>query len=299
MKSNALAATAALFAALLVAAACTKSGPNNATTAAAEQHYQLNGEVVSVDVARKVMVVQHEEVKGYMPAMTMEFSVSAADAAAAKPGERIRADLVPVKDGNPRLEKIWPDDRAAASIVDGTAKELRQDTHTRGKGAYRDIGEAIPDFALYDQEGKVVQSGRFHGKMVMVNFIYSRCPFANMCPAATMKMMSVQKLAREAGVKNLDLVSITLDPTYDTPAVLKEYAAQRSIDTSNFSFLTGPEGAVRDLLTQFGVVAEFEDNIIKHSLATLLIDENGKIIYRADGSTWEPKDFVAHMGKKG
>jgi protein SCO1/2 len=110
-----------------------------------------------------------------------------------------------------------------------------------------------------------------------------------------MKMMSAQKLAREAGVKNLELVSITLDPAFDTPAVLKEYAAVRGIDTSNFSFLTGPENAIKDLLQQFGVIAEFEGDLLKHTLTTLLVDENGRIIHRADGSSWEPAEFVAKM----
>ena len=116
-----------------------------------------------------------------------------------------------------------------------------------------------------------------------------------MCPASTLKMMGTQKLARESGVNNIEFVSITLDPAYDTPAVLKDYATARGIDTTNFSFLTGPENAIKDLLTQFGVIAEFDGNLLKHTLSTLLIDENGRIIHRADGSAWEPADFVAKM----
>ena len=298
MKSYALLATAAL--ALLGSAGCSRSGGNGGTAAAApaEKRYPLTGEVVSVDTARKVLVVHHDEIKGFMPAMVMEFSVSAGDAAAAKPGERIRADLIPNDKGNWRLEKIWPDDKPAAAAVAAQAAALRQDTLIRGASAFREVGEKMPDFALYDQEGRVVQSPRFHGKLIMLNFIYSRCPVATMCPAATLKMMAVQKLAREAGVANLEFVSITLDPAYDTPAVLKEYAAVRGIDTANFSFLTGPENAIKDLLTQFGVIAEFDGNIIKHTLATVLIDENGRIIHRADGGTWEPADFVAKMHRE-
>ncbi len=109
--------------------------------------------------------------------------------------------------------------------------------------------------------------------------------------------MMTQKLAAEAGAKDIEFVSITLDPTYDTPGVLKDYAVQRGIDTSNFSFLTGPEAAVRDLLTQFGVIAELKGDLIQHTLATLLIGEDGKIVHRADGSVWEPKEFVARMRK--
>ena len=153
----------------------------------------------------------------------------------------------------------------------------------------------MPDFALYDQSGRVVQSSRFRGKQIMINFIFSRCPIATMCPAATIKMIGVQRLAREAAVPNIELISITLDPTFDTPGVLKEYAEVRGIDTANFSFLTGPETAIKDLLTQFGVIAEFEGGLIKHTLTTLLINADGKIVHRADGSSWEPSEFVAKM----
>lgn len=227
--------------------------------------------------------------------MTMEFAASAGDIALAKPGQRIRAEMITAKDGDFRLEKIWPNEKTAADTVAAGAKQLAEDTHNRGKGAYREIGEKLPDFALYDQEGRVVQSARFGGKQIMLNFIFSRCPVATMCPAATAKMVSTQKLAQEAGVKNLEFISITLDPDHDTPGVLKEYADVRGIDTANFSFLTGPEKAIKDLLTQFGVIAQFQGDILQHTLTTLLINENGKIIHRTDGSAWEPKEFVARM----
>jgi protein SCO1/2 len=108
-------------------------------------------------------------------------------------------------------------------------------------------------------------------------------------------MITLQRQAREAKVSNLEIVSITLDPAFDTPGVLKQYADQRGIDTSNFSFLTGPESAIRDLLIQFGVIAEFKGDILQHTLTTLLIDTNGKIAHRADGPGWDPQDFVAKM----
>ena len=175
------------------------------------------------------------------------------------------------------------------------ALQLRQDTHSRGKHAYREVGEPGPDFSLFDQNGRVVQISRFRGKQILLNFIFTRCPVATMCPAATAKMMAVQRLAREAGVPNLELISITLDPAYDTPGVLKEYADLRGIDTTNFSFLTGPETAIKDLLTQFGVIAQFQGDILQHTLTTLLIDAQGRIAHRTDGSLWEPQDFVSRM----
>lgn len=308
-RSGAIAREALACGAILVAAlmlpGCAKpasSAPGEKPAAAAksseakDERYPLTGQVLRVEADRKVLVVRHDEIKGYMPAMTMEFAVSAGDLAVAKPGQRIRAELVPAKDGGDiRLEKIWPDDKVSADTIAASALQLRQDTHTRGKSAYREMGETVPDFALYNQAGEVVQSSRFRGKQIMLNFIFTRCPDAKMCPASTAKMISAQRLAKAAGVKNLELISITLDPAFDTPGVLKEYAEVRGIDTSNFSFLTGPENAIRDLLTQFGVIAQFQGDILQHTLTTLLIDADGKIAHRADGSVWESQDFVAKM----
>jgi protein SCO1/2 len=108
-------------------------------------------------------------------------------------------------------------------------------------------------------------------------------------------MMELQRTAKEQGVPNLQLVSISLDPGYDTPSVLKAYAVARGIDTGNFTFLTGPESAVRDLLHQFGVIVEPGENYLKHTLSTLLIDENGRIAHRVDGSAWAPKEFLSRL----
>lgn len=285
-----------LFLSLAVAVTgCRRAGSASVAEAPQEKTYPMQGEIVSVDHTRHVLVVTHEAIPELMPAMTMEFDVTPGDAANAKPGQRIRAQVVPSQTGNFRLEQIWPDDEASVAAVDAGAKALRQDTMIRGRGAYREVGEEMPDFTLYDQDGRVVQAGRFRGKMVMMNFIFTRCPVANMCPASTQKMMTAQALARTAGVKNVEFVSITLDPTYDTPGVLKDYAAVRGIDTSNFSFLTGPDKAIKDLLAQFGVLQQFDGPLLKHTLATLLINPEGKIVHRADGTAWEPADFVAKM----
>ena len=223
------------------------------------------------------------------------WAILAGDLAIAREGQRIKAELIPSDDGDFRLEKIWPIDPAADATVSAAANALRQDTTIRGKKAYREVGENLPDFALYDQTGAVVSAARFRGKQIVLNFIFTRCPVATMCPAATERMMTLQAEARKAGVPNLELVSITLDPEYDTPGVLKEYALARGIDTTNFSFLTGPENAIKDLLTQFGVITQFDGSILQHTLATLLINENGRIVHRADGSRWEVREFLEKM----
>ena len=298
MKALPLHRSAALLAALLaLAVGCAREPSAPSTPVLREKHFPLTGEIVKADATRKTLLVRHDEISGFMPAMTMEFSVSAADIAAAKEGQRIRAVLFPDDPKGARLENIWPVDPIAESVVAAAANALRQDTAARARHAYREVGENLPDFALYDQDGAVVSAARWRGRQVVLNFIYTRCPIATMCPAATLNMMAVQRLARAAGVTNLQLVSITLDPEYDTPAVLKAYAAERGIDTTNFALLTGPERAIRDLFAQFGIAAEFKEALLSHNLATLLINADGKIIWRADGSQWSPEEFVGKMKK--
>lgn len=280
-----------------LAAGCSPKGKTDDAPAETEKSYPITGEVLKVDAGKKMIVLQHEAVEGLMPAMTMEFAVSQGDLANLHEGGHIRARLVEVSEGDFKLEQIWPVDPVEEAKIAAAANALAQDTVSRGRGAYREIGETVPDFALYDQDGKVVNGGRFRGQQVMLNFIYTRCPVATMCPASTANMMTTQRKAKAAGVTNIQFVSITLDPKNDTPGVLNDYARVRGIDTSNFSFLTGPEPAIKNLLKQFGILTEFDGGIIKHTLATLLIDENGKIIYRADGSGWSPDEFVARMHK--
>jgi len=294
-----IAALALVFA--LGTAACRRNedpakSPQAPAAPAAVRH-PLTGSVVAIMKDRGALLVDHDEIPGYMPRMTMEFFVTSGDLALAREGARLRAELVEEGEGRFMLEKVWFENIEARSAVSAAAGSLRQDTSIRGRKAYREVGENLPDFALYNQEGAVVNVARYRGKQILLNFIFTRCNVATMCPASTLKMMQAQSQAKAAGITNLELVSISLDPEYDTPGMLKTYAQTRGIDTANFSFLTGPEGAIKDLLTQFGVLTEQtrDESILKHTLATLLVNEHGRIVWRADGSGWSPEEFVEKM----
>ena len=286
-----------LFAAALFAAACTRTDTPVTTTAASHPTtnpttHPIRGEIVGLDLPRQVLLIHHEDIPGYMPSMTMEFSVAGLDLATVREGQHLTAPMGAPVDGIFPLTAFKLLNSPADQAVAAATLALRQETFTRGKNPYREIGEAVPSFTLYNQDGRAVSFDTFRGKRVILNFIFTRCPVATMCPASTAKMMSLQAAAKTRGLADFELVSISFDSAYDTPPVLKKYAAERGIDTTHFSFLTGPENALRDLLAQFGIIAEPGDNIFKHSLATLLIGADGKILHRVDGSTWMPDDFL-------
>lgn len=285
-----------LAATILVALCLAGCGREAGQVAAAAdpEGWDVRGEIISVNADRSTLTVRHEEIPGYMPAMTMEFKVGPADLSAARAGTRIRGWLYRAGDDF-FLEKIWPDDDQSRLAVEAATAALKQDTAIRGQHPYREVGEQAPDFALFDQDGRVVQVSRFLGRKIILNFIFTRCPDPKMCPAATAKMMAIQAAAKEEGIAGLEFISITLDPKYDSPAVLRSYAEARGIDTANFSFLTGPQIAVTNLMAQLGVIAFEKDGLLTHSLATLLIDENGKIIHREEGTQWPIDQFMARL----
>jgi protein SCO1/2 len=257
--------------------------------------HDIRGEIVGLDLTRGILLIHHEEIPGYMPAMTMEFNVPGADLTRLREGQRISARMGAPVDGVFPLTGFRVLDPTQDQAVAAAALALRQETFTRGKNAYREVGETAPSFTLYNQDGRAVSFDTFRGKRVVLNFIFTRCPVPTMCPASTGKMIALQYAAKQSGVKNLELVSVSFDAAYDTPPVLKKYAAERGIDTANFSFLTGPETAIRDLLAQFGVIAQPGENVFKHTLSTLLIGPDGKILHRIDGSTWTPDDFLKRL----
>ncbi|MEX2381908.1 MAG: SCO family protein [Opitutales bacterium] len=258
--------------------------------------YPLTGEILEIREEEGSLLVQHDEIEGYMPAMTMLFRVAPSDLANAEVGARIRARLIQEEGGSFRLERIWPADETTERTLTHLNRRLREDTVIRGAAAYRDVGEEMPRFALFDQSGALVRPERFSGKSVVVNFIFTRCPDPHMCPAATQRMIQLQQVAREEGIKDFELLSITLDPEYDTPGVLRQYAENLHIDLENYSFLTGPEGAVRDLMTQLGILTREDDGpLIQHTMATILVDADGRILHRVDGSEWMVGDFLNRL----
>lgn len=283
------------FAILALAAALLPGCRRASPSAAAPVFHEIRGEVVGVAADRRVLLVHHDEIPGYMPSMTMEFAVPGADLAAFHEGQRLAARMVEGAPGEFRLEGVRVLDEAADRAVAASAQALRQETLIRGSHAYRELGEDAPRFTLYDQDNRTVSFDRFRGHRVVLSFIFTRCPVATMCPATTAKMMALQAAVRTRGLRDVEFILLTLDPAYDTPPVLKRYAAERGLDTSNLSLLTGPEGAVRDLLTSFGVLVAPSDNLFKHTLSTFLIDARGRIVHRVDGSGWTPDDFLPRL----
>ncbi len=211
--------------------------------------------------------------------------------------QKIKGELEPLTEP-PTLYAIWPMDDVNQTIEKSVNEKLHNDTMLQGRKAFRSLGDYLPDFALYNQNGEFVRKNTFRGKNVVYNFIFTRCQMPAMCPATTARTLKLQKLLDASDLKDAHLVTVTFDPEYDTPGILNEYGVQRGAHFDNYSLLTGDPQAIEDLMKQFGILTIEEDGTINHTMATILVDGNGMVVYRKDGSMWEPQDFFDRLAKR-
>jgi len=253
---------------------------------------RVTGEILASEPAKLQITVRLEG-----ESETRTVFAGPGDIAIATPGNRFDARLV---QQGPlwRLENIFPADPAEVAVIDKLGRDLQRDTLERGRRAFRSVGERVPPFALWDQQGDLFLSEALKGQYVVLNFVFTRCQQADMCPASTARMLELAEMIREKGWNDVHLVSVTLDPAYDTPGIWTTYAEAKGIDSTLHSLLGGPAETVDALKKQMGVLAEpDEEQIIRHTMSTALIDPTGKIIYRLPGSMWAPAVFVKQIEK--
>jgi protein SCO1/2 len=272
----------------LAAAACGK--PAN------ERSFTLQGQVLSIDAPRKIVVVKHEDIKDFMPAMTMPYDVKETrllDGLA--PGDLVNATLVVFSNGAhlTAIKKVGsaplePPPSAANPSASSGFELLKP-------------GETVPDGSFLDQAGMKRTFSDFKGAAVVMTFIYTRCPIATFCPLMDRHFATLQKtLKADPALKNAHLVTISFDPVTDTPAVLTKHAKSLGADLSRWTFLTGDRDDVDRFASRFGVsIARSltDQRDITHNLRTAIIDADGKLVKAYTGNEWSPDQVLADLRK--
>jgi protein SCO1/2 len=253
------------------------------------RQYELRGQVVAVDAANARLTIKHEDIRGFMPAMTMPFDVRDRGLLEGRePGELVTATLVVEEDGAYlsaiRRTGMAPlAERPAATPVD----VLQEGDHS-------------PDAAFLDQEGRARRFSDWRGQVVAVTFIYTRCPIPNFCPLMDRNFRDVQRtIAEDPALRGrVHLVTVSFDPLHDTPKVLAAHAARASADPAHWTMLTGEADQVDRFTARFGVSAMKGDQPgaeIVHNLRTAVIDPDGRIVTMLSGNDWTPADLVGHL----
>lgn len=236
--------------------------------------YAVDGIVVAIDLAARTMLVSHRAIAHYMPAMLMPFRAqSSAELAGLHPGARIAFDLA-VGKGQAIARNIRPTGSPDAAIAPPAGKLA--------------IGSTLPDFQLTDHHGLTLRTAELRGKVVAIDFIYTRCPLPDVCPRLSANFAMLQRRFRDQAGESLVLLSVTVDPEFDTPEVLAAYA-RRWAAGPNWRFLTGD---VTPLAASLGEVYWTEEGSIGHNSTTSIIGRDGRLAAQVEGSNYRPDQLV-------
>jgi protein SCO1/2 len=251
------------------------------------KRYELKGKVMSVEKDKHLLTVSHEEIKGFMDAMTMPFMVRdewVFDQAA--PGDQITATLV-VDETESWLENVV----IVKSNVEPGVKG--------SPGAGANTGDQIPDFALVNQNNQPIRTGTYKGKVLLLTFIYTRCPIPEYCTLMSNNFSQIDKeLQKQPELyEKTRLLSISIDPDYDTPAVLRSYGASHTgrfgdETFSHWAFATGTKEQVKEVAQFFGLQYFPEKDQILHGLRTAIIAPDGKVFKVYRDNKWKPEDVL-------
>ena len=256
----------------------------------ATREFHLHGQVIQSDASNKTIVVKHGDIPGFMPGMTMQYKVKqTSEADGLRPGDIIDAKVSVFRDGSDFwLSGVRITERGGATGGPSTSVQMLKP------------GEHVPDLELIDQDGKPFHLSDFKGKAVLMTFIYTRCPLPEFCPRLSSQFARIQNdLARTPDDYALThLLTVSFDPQYDTPAVLRKYGmAYLQDDASGFShwgFASAPPDKLRALANAFGLVYIEEENQISHTMNIVLIAPDGTVsrYWSADWTAAELEDAL-------
>ncbi len=235
------------------------------------KHFKVDGMVMSLDAARRTVVISHRDIAGYMPAMVMPFRIKhPADLSPLKPGSRVSFQLAVTKRGAVVEHITTRNSSNPNAPISLTASKLA-------------IGALVPDFELTDQQNLSVRLSEFRTKVIAIDFIYTRCPLPDVCPRLSANFARLRK--RFAG-KDLVLLSISIDPQYDTPEVLARYGKIWEANPAGWHFLTGDVRAIQQIGAFFGMVYWPEEGAMTHNSQTAVIARDGRLAALVDGSAY-------------
>jgi len=256
--------------------------------------YPIRGQILSIGETRvdgrRELSVKHEDIPGFMPAMSMAYFVKTpAMLDGIGPGDLFTATLV-VNGSDVHLDALRKTGHA----------ELPPGSRPVRVMEVMDPGEQVPDDELVDQEGRTRKLSDWRGKTLAVTFVYTRCPLPDFCPLMDRRFADVQRaIGADAALRaRAHLVSISFDPAHDTAEVIRAHARTRGADPATWSYLTGTPAAIDRVTSRFGVSTIDEHDTarsITHNLRTAIVDPQGRLVTVYSGNEWTVDGILADL----
>ncbi len=255
--------------------------------AEATRDFTVRGVVRETKPAKSQLIVKHEEIPGYMDAMTMPFQVRDPKILeSVKAGDAITFQLH-VTD-----QDHWIDGLKIVGVGEREAPRKKVMDIAPFKP-----GDPLPDLTFTDERGQPLRLEDYRGKALAVTFIYTRCPLPTFCPLLSEKFRTVQEslLADPAAPKNWQLLSVTIEPEHDTAEVLQRYAKTQRADPAHWRFATGELRDITVLGLRSGLEFWEGGSEITHNLRTVVFDAQGRMRKVFSENAWTPKELADEL----
>jgi protein SCO1 len=265
--------------------------PSGTTAQSGVKQYHVRGVVVSTDAEKGEVTLDTEAIPGFMDAMTMPYTLrNTSVISELHPGDTITATLF-ASNTSDVLDQIVIVGQAKADYVPPIQYQPLNP------------GESVPDFRFLSQSDKLIHLSQFRGKVLLVTFIYTRCPLATYCPRMSRNFAEIDKALdlEPALYKKTHLLSISFDPDYDTPAVLRSYGGAYTGNYTretfaHWDFAAPPKEELPQVLKFFLVgVSPGENHTLTHSLSTIVLTPDGKIYKWYPTNDWTPQQLLADV----
>lgn len=295
---------AALLLALSLAACQPKpAAPADPTSAPANtktNFYFVKGVIKELKPDGRTAIIEHEAIPNYMDAMTMPLRVkNTNELASLHPGDQVFFRMV-VTDFEGWIDQVTKTGTAPPAVSTNASETKPKKSFRRVRDVLPlNIGDAVPDYPLTNHLGQAISLGQFKGQALALTFIFTRCPFPEFCPRMGNNFQATAKklAALPNSPTNWHLLSITFDVEFDTPSVLKGYAARYPADPAHWSYATGAQIEIDALTEQFGLGFAREGTIFNHNLRTVVIDAAGRVQSILIGNEWKPEELIAELVK--
>jgi protein SCO1/2 len=261
------------------------------------EEYKLVGVVREVKPEKKLVTIRHEDIPGFMPAMTMPFTLKQAEIFEdLRPGDEVEGRLV-VRKEKGEVAEYDLEDLAVTRPAPPQAFKLDLSGGTPALKAIPPVlkpGEAVPDFSVTTQGGTTLKLSDLRGKVVALTFIYTRCPIPDFCPLMDRRFGQLAEAIRAvpARAEHVRLLSISFDPEHDTPAVLTAHARTRGAEPPLWTFAVATHQELGQIGPRLGLTYGPSKDEIIHNLTTAVIDAEGKLVRLEAGKGWEVPDLA-------
>lgn len=224
--------------------------------------------------------------------------LSRGDASYLRVGDVCRGRLGGLNDNAYRVDNLWPDSTGLRKRLEEANANLRREVGDGGGNLACAVGSELPEFAVIDQDGQVIDASFFQGKTTVINFFFTRCSNPSMCPATTRRLQQLLEQGRAMGLADLQVLSLSFDPERDAPGVLKDYAEAYQLDETSFRLATGPKQAMDDLRQKIGIKTRPDPRlIIDHTFRAVVVDGNRRLVAEIVGSSWSLENTLAGLAE--